>query len=92
MTFDFFPLCCFCIVGRVVPLSPLVRRGRVVASFTTLSMFDVASASALLTSTVTDASSLITSSLTTVLGVFAALLGLGFAISRVRKYIQRRKA
>lgn len=54
-------------------------------------MFDAASASNAFTAVIGDVSTLVTSSLTAVLGIFAALLGLGFAISRLRKYIQRRK-
>jgi len=55
-------------------------------------MFDVASASSAFTDLITDVSTVVGTSLVSVLGVFAALLGLGFAISRLRKYIQRRKA
>lgn len=54
-------------------------------------MYSVASASAAFTAAITDVSTLVGTSLTAVLGVFAALLGLGFAISRLRRYIQRRK-
>lgn len=54
-------------------------------------MYGVASASAAFTAALTSVSSLVGTSLTAVLGIFAALLGLGFAISRIRRYIQRRK-
>lgn len=55
-------------------------------------MFDVASASSVFSSLTADVSSLIGSSLTVVVGILAALLGLGFAIRSVKRYITGRKA
>jgi len=54
-------------------------------------MFDASAASSAFTATLTSVSGLVGDSLTAVLSIFAALLGLGFAISRLRRYIQRRK-
>ena len=55
-------------------------------------MFDVASASAVFTTLTANVSSLIGSTLTTLVGILAALLGLGFAIRHVKKWITGRKA
>ncbi len=55
-------------------------------------MFDVASASAVFTTLLSNISTILGSTVIAVLGIFAALLGLGLAIRWVRKYIAGRKA
>jgi hypothetical protein len=55
-------------------------------------MFNVASASAVFTTLLANISTILGTTVVAVLGIFAALLGLGLAIRWVRKYIAGRKA
>lgn len=55
-------------------------------------MFDVASATAVFNALIGDVSTIVGTTLLALVGILAALLGLGFAISRVRRWITGRKA
>jgi hypothetical protein len=55
-------------------------------------VFDVASASALFTSLVTDVGTVVYTVFTTLIPIVAGLLGLGFGIRHVKRWITGKKA
>ena len=55
-------------------------------------MFDVSSVSAIFTAFIGNVSTILGTVLTAVLGILAALLGLGYAVRHVKRWITGRKA